>query len=287
MNDLNIALTESASLRSAQISRYGDSEALTALQKAKGIVMAVWQGTNIATTEQIAEYYEVPADTVQTLIKRHREELEVDGLKRLTGKDLKGVVFNLNIRQNSVPSLTIWTPRAALRAGMLLRDSLVAKEVRNVILDLVETVSSPQLTEIQILAQIVNSMALNEQRQIQQEQQIVEQNRRIAELEQTRDAAIAELTALPISSNLPPDLNLRAKINMLVRNYCDRHQSPHHVIWNYLYKEMYYRYRYSVQSRCKKSGIKKLDQIESDGRMQDLFDLASLTLISESRSLQP
>lgn len=59
MSDLNIALTESSSLRSAQISRYGDTEALSALQKAKGLVMAVWQGTNIATTQQIAEYYEV------------------------------------------------------------------------------------------------------------------------------------------------------------------------------------------------------------------------------------
>jgi hypothetical protein len=51
MTDLNIALTESASLRSSQMFGYGDTEALSALQKAKGLIMAVWQGTNIATTE--------------------------------------------------------------------------------------------------------------------------------------------------------------------------------------------------------------------------------------------
>lgn len=249
--------------------------------------MAVWQGTNIATTEQIADYYEVPVDAIESVVRRFKTEIEADGLKVLKGKALRDVSATLAETSLKAPSLTIWTPRASLRAGMLLRDSLVAKQVRNIVLDIVETVPSSQLTEIQILAQIVNSMALNEQRQMQQEQQIVEQNRRIAELEQTRDAAIAELTALPISSNLPPDLNLRAKINMLVRNYCDRHQSPHHIIWNYLYKEMYYRYRYSVQSRCKKSGLKKLDQVETDGRMQDLFDLASLTLIPGSGIIKP
>jgi hypothetical protein len=196
----------------------------------------------------------------------------------LKGKALKDVSASIAETSFKAPSLTIWTPRAALRAGMLLRDSLVAKEVRNVVLDIVEAVPNPQLTQIQILAQIVNSMAQNEQRQMVAEQQIIEQNRRIAELEQTRDAAIAELTAIPVSTNPPAELNVRAKINMLVRNYCDRYAVPHNNIWNSLYKELYYRYRYSVQARCKKSGKKKLDQIEADDRLGDLYDLASLTL---------
>ena len=42
------------------------------------------------------------------------------------------------------PSLTVWTPRAALRLGMLLQDSPVAKAVRDNLLNLVERVIPTQ-----------------------------------------------------------------------------------------------------------------------------------------------
>lgn len=99
-------------------------------------MFAVWQGQGIATTGQIADFYEVPEDTVQTAIKTNRDEFESDGLKVLRGKDLKDVV-SLFDTTSKAPRLTIWTPRAALRLGMLLRDSAIAKQIRTLLIEMV------------------------------------------------------------------------------------------------------------------------------------------------------
>ena len=124
MNEL--VLLESRTARQSQLSDLDDSHALNALNKAKALMMAMWNGTGVATTEQMAEYYEVPSETVDSVIKRNRKELEPDGLKAIRGNDLKELKFIMNFAQNGTTSLTIWTPRAAVRLGMLLRDSLVA-----------------------------------------------------------------------------------------------------------------------------------------------------------------
>jgi hypothetical protein len=64
-------------------------------------------------------------------------------LRVVTGSELRDYVSASEAEsQNKAPSLTLWTPRAALRLGMLLRDSAIAKAVRTVILDIVE--SAPQ-----------------------------------------------------------------------------------------------------------------------------------------------
>jgi uncharacterized protein YcaQ len=106
MNDL--ILTESQSGRISAIADITHDRATETLNKAKALVMASWQGTGIATTEQMAEYYEVPVDTVQTAIKNNRDELASDGLKVLKGKELKDVMLLLNTTSKA-PSLTIWT----------------------------------------------------------------------------------------------------------------------------------------------------------------------------------
>lgn len=144
MNDSTLVLTESKSARADKMASMTHDSAMNALCKAKALVMAMWQGAGVATTEQMADYYEVPVDTVKSVVKNNRDELTSDGLKVLRGKDLKDVrlVIDLTSEQAKIPSLTIWTPRAALRLGMLLRDSEVAKQVRTVLLDVAMQVSS-------------------------------------------------------------------------------------------------------------------------------------------------
>ncbi len=142
MNDL--ILIESQSARNETMLNVSDDRAIEHLNKAKALTMALWQGTGIATTKQMAEYYEISEDTVQTFVKTNRDELLLDGLKTIKGKELRDVVSILNTTSEKTPSLTIWTPRAALRLGMLLRDSLIAKAVRTVILNIVESVTHPR-----------------------------------------------------------------------------------------------------------------------------------------------
>jgi hypothetical protein len=133
----DIVLVESRSAREDQMASMSHDRAQGILEKVKGILFALWKGQGVATTSQMAEFYQVPEDTVQSVIKGHRDEFNADGLKVLSGKALRDVVSFLDT-SSSAPKLTVWTPRAALRLGMLLRDSPVAVQVRTTLLNLVE-----------------------------------------------------------------------------------------------------------------------------------------------------
>jgi hypothetical protein len=58
-------------------------------------------------------------------------------LKVLRGEELK-LASDIMSLATKTTQLTIWTPRAALRLGMLLRDSDVAHMLRTVLLELVD-----------------------------------------------------------------------------------------------------------------------------------------------------
>lgn len=154
MNDL--ILLESVSARNEKLSALTQDSALDYLNKAKSLVMAMWQGTGIATTEQMADYYDVPVETVKTVLLRNREEFESDGVREIKGKDLKALQNqgsdNLNLPEKTT-RLNVWTPRAALRLGMLLRDSAIAKQVRTLLLDVAMQVpkQNDRLRELELV----------------------------------------------------------------------------------------------------------------------------------------
>ena len=143
-------LVESKSARSEQLASLSHERAQEILGKVKSLYFALWRGMGIATNEQIAEFYEVSTDVLKDNVRRHRDEFESDGLKALRGKALKdaGEIISLPSRTSQA---TAWTPRAALRLGMLLRDSAVAKEVRTSLLDAVEKVIPAQQETIEEL----------------------------------------------------------------------------------------------------------------------------------------
>ena len=151
MANLNLALIESKSLRDDKLNEVSNEKALESLNKAKALIMAFWKGENIATTAQIAEFYEVSEDIARKTVSRHRDEFESDGLKVLRGKALNEVRDIMSLSPNS-PNETIWNPRCALRLGMLLRDSEIAKLVRTVILDSLEVIpaQSGRIRELEL-----------------------------------------------------------------------------------------------------------------------------------------
>jgi hypothetical protein len=134
-------LVESKSARDNHLARLNHDRAAEILGKVKSLYFAVWQGIGTCTTEQIAEFYEISSDTVRSVVKgkAHRDEFDSDGLRLLRGKELKDVRSILNLTPDT-PQALVWTPRAALRLGMLLRDSAIAKAVRTSLLDMVERV---------------------------------------------------------------------------------------------------------------------------------------------------
>lgn len=90
-----------------------------------------------ATTEQVANYFEVDAETIQKVIQRNKEELKANGLSKVTGEQLADIKSICQI-QSRAKELTIFTRRAILNVAMLLRDSTVAKTIRSVLLDATE-----------------------------------------------------------------------------------------------------------------------------------------------------
>lgn len=129
------------------------SNRIEVLEKVKAI-LAVPQ-LCMATTEQVADYFAVPVDTIRSVYRRNKEEIDANGAVLLTPRqieerklqnalsvqDTKGtklyciddVYFTINNR-----GTRFYPPRAILCMAMMLRDSEVASEIRTQLLNLVE-----------------------------------------------------------------------------------------------------------------------------------------------------
>lgn len=132
--------TESVLLESRSM-RSGMTHRVEVLDKVKALALSA-DGVH-ATTQDVADYFEVGESVVNNLLGRHREELETSGLRVLRGSDLREY-HNLKMRlseanANSYPQrrvqLAVYTRRAILNVAMLLRDSEIARRVRAYLLD--------------------------------------------------------------------------------------------------------------------------------------------------------
>jgi len=81
-------------------------------------------------------------DAVEAALRRCRSEFESSGLRVLKGKLIKDFkyVSAWEAESSNAASLLIWIPRVALRLGMVLQDSPVAKAARTTLLDASEQV---------------------------------------------------------------------------------------------------------------------------------------------------
>ncbi|MFJ8460907.1 hypothetical protein ACIQ57_17450 [Lysinibacillus xylanilyticus] len=104
--------------------------------------------TEIATTKQVAEFYGVDYQVVNKLIQRNREELESNGVKVMPHREIKAMVYedNMSLYKISKRGATVFTKRAILLAGFMLRDSKIALEVRNQALNIIESSSDEHKT---------------------------------------------------------------------------------------------------------------------------------------------
>ena len=117
------------------------------LEKVKDLLLL--GDSEFATTQQVADYYEVGLEAVKKLVNRNKEELINNGLKDITGKETKEILASDNMsitnckgyfmvenQKMSNRNNLLFPKRVILNIGMLLRDSKVAKEVRTRLLDI-------------------------------------------------------------------------------------------------------------------------------------------------------
>ena len=131
-------LLESKELREKMI------EKVSVLEKVKELLLL--PNTDIATTKQVAEYFGVSSDIIRKNIERNKEELLNSGLKFMKYGDLvellnRDIVSQLKLSRQGT---NVFSKRAILNLAMLLRDSKVAKEVRQTLLDQQEVISDEQ-----------------------------------------------------------------------------------------------------------------------------------------------
>lgn len=100
------------------------------------------------TTEGLAAYFEIHRDAVNSVFRRHRDELAASGMRTLEGSDLRrfemvNVTISKSRPSQSYPQgprggrrkVRVFPRRAVLNVAMLLRDSDVARRVRAYLLD--------------------------------------------------------------------------------------------------------------------------------------------------------
>ncbi|MEC2943474.1 hypothetical protein P9Z76_15430 [Bacillus cereus] len=136
------------------------------LEKVKGLLLL--PNLEMATTQQVADFYEVPKQAILSLVHDNRKEVEGDGYKTLKGKELVNSLeeYTTILKRKGHYLLEsgvtvaygnngIFPRRAILRVGMLLRDSEIAKEVRTQLLNIEEKATKENkvadITEEQIL----------------------------------------------------------------------------------------------------------------------------------------
>lgn len=154
-------LTDNKELRERYISR------VEVLDKVKKLMMI--PGMELMTIRQVAEYYEVDVETVQKQYKRNKGEFNLDGGKKYLISEVHSLVgtkcpnlkttsyrgkLEIEFDENTklvIPNggIILFPKRAVLRMGMLLRDSIIAQEVRTQLLNMAEHIAEEILKFLQ------------------------------------------------------------------------------------------------------------------------------------------
>jgi len=107
------------------------------------------------TAQQVADYYDVPNESVKTCYQRNKTEIDSDDviqktsktITELVGQDVQVIKERYHVGVKLSDSITLrvlnygiklFSKRAILRIGVLLRDSEIAKEVRTQLLNVFE-----------------------------------------------------------------------------------------------------------------------------------------------------
>ncbi len=246
------------------------------LEKVKDLLLL--GDSEFATTEQVANYYEVGLEAISSLVKDNRDELIDNGLKNLTGKETKEFLgkfskdianfrgyFTVSGQKMNNRNNLLFSKRTILNVGMLLRDSEIAKEIRTRLLDIeYESNNAIQNNGETVKQNIINE--ISEEKQIIIERAEAEingdydkvslcncklfaiKNKRIADLEE-------EIKS--ITTNALDIVESRKVINRLVRTIAPKKYSGIKMYadcWNELWSKTNYQLGINIKARNKKSG---------------------------------
>jgi hypothetical protein len=259
-------LLESKELRNRLASR------IDVLEKVKQLILI--PETELATVKQIADYYEIGEEYVQTLYKENKEEFDTDGvtvkthkyfstvlsgqLKTTKGKATfifeNGDAFDISTR-----GIKVFPKRAILRMGMMLQHSYIATEIRTQLLN-IEEKATPEVKvhdineEQKLMLEVGMAVASGNATAvaIASSNLIAFKNRHIEKLEQTN-------TAL---ANGILEWEDRSRINFAVRKLAKVAHLQYGNLWNELYKQLKNKYHIDLKARGKQPWIQHIMEHE-------------------------
>lgn len=236
------------------------------------------------TMQQMADYYEVEYDVVKKCFQRNKKEITEDGVKKHTPKTLE-ILKGHNVPSEKVGYITefrlsdtvtlrvpnaginLFSKRAVLRIGMLLRDSEIACEVRTQLLNTFEHSTVEQRTadidEEQALYLRYAHAAIDGSREEFQNaaRDIFEfKNRHIAQLKENNKILAGEKLVW----------SDRASINKAVRMLAGMANLHFSTVWNELYDELRYRHGIGLSQRGKPPYIQYVRENEWE-KVQESF----------------
>ncbi len=95
------------------------------------------------TTQMVANYFEVGIKAIESLVHDNRDEVVSNGYTVLTGPQLTSFKEVSSLDGRVGRHLALFTRRTVLNVAMLLRDSIVARQVRTYLLDVEEAHPAP------------------------------------------------------------------------------------------------------------------------------------------------
>lgn len=247
-------------------------ERFEVLEKVKKLLLI--PETEWATTKMIADYYDVSSQRVKDLYSQNKEEIDSDGTMLLKRDFFNGSLKNntsVEQKQTSVTytfedgqiltinnrGLKVFNKRAILRIGMLLQQSLVAKEVRTQLLNIEEKTSDDvkiqDINEEQNLMLAIGMAMSNgdvDALAVASANLIAFKNRHIKELEFDNNKLTNDNKAL---ANEILEWQDRSKFNAGIRRLKTFTSCTYAELWNELYANLKYKYSISLKQRGKSS----------------------------------
>lgn len=133
-----VILTESKTVREG----YVKEEYFDVLDKIKAIPYMTKD--MVVSVEQVANYYEVSKKAINTIIERHRDELETDGIMVLKGEELKEFKNKLTnlYGENHLfigkrtSAFTILSLESVILIGFYLQNNKISKQLKKYLLEI-------------------------------------------------------------------------------------------------------------------------------------------------------
>jgi uncharacterized protein (DUF2164 family) len=255
------------------------------MDKVKKIAMI--PNAEFVSQEMVAKYYEVPVETIKTVVNRNLEELEESGYKlskksnlklKFQNETLTELGNNKGVKVVFTNGATLLIPNRGLRTfskqcvyhiGLLLRDSEVAQEIRK------------------LAATLLTNTNFKEQEKILNNEEDKEKNfaMNIGEAfinggkEDVLIASQAYAHYLKdqiedrdnVINIFHDELNTwepKALANALVRKYAQYTNTFYGKAWNELYYDLRYKSGISINGRKKKKNQSKFQTLTDDEKME-------------------